>query len=110
MGDTEGAGVTGTGPLAARLAQIRERNEAHIKAMAFTEWTVQREPCGNVRLLLGVVEAVLALAGELEERAAGLGKRPDRAQAYRDNAAALRAAISAALPGESRPRLRGTWE
>lgn len=48
------------------LAAIRDRNESYIEWARLTEWSVKHEPCGDVRTLLRVAEAVLALAGEWE--------------------------------------------
>ena len=50
-----------TDPVTDCLAEIRERNEAYITTLRLTEWTVSREPAGDVRRLLAVVEAALAL-------------------------------------------------
>ena len=100
--------------LPARLAQIRERNEAHIEAMRYTEWTVRTHPCGDLRRALAALEAALKVAGEFDaedgvlpgaegEDAAGLGypvTRGDR----------VRSAITAELLGEPRPGLRETGE
>jgi hypothetical protein len=44
---------------AALVAAIRERNEAYIKSMAFTEATVREMPSGDLRLALAAVDAVL---------------------------------------------------
>jgi hypothetical protein len=44
---------------AALVAAIRERNEAWIKSMAFTEATVREMPSGDLRLALAALEAVL---------------------------------------------------
>lgn len=47
-------------PASVTLAAIRERNEQYITALALTEHTAAGLPCGDVRLLLKAVEAVLA--------------------------------------------------
>jgi hypothetical protein len=44
---------------AALVAAIRDRNEAYIKSMAFTEATVREMPSGDLRKALAAVEAVL---------------------------------------------------
>ena len=109
---------TDTDPAAARLAEIRERNERHIKAMDFTEASVSRDPAGDVRTLLGALEAARKLADEWDATAASLDAsaaraaergamsfRTDemaaRAQAGRDCAQALRERIRAELLGEA---------
>jgi hypothetical protein len=49
---------------AALVAAIRDRNEAYIKSMAFTEATVREMPSGDLRLALAAVDAVLELHSE----------------------------------------------
>lgn len=49
-------------PLPAALAEIRERNEERIRAMRYTEYTVEHHAAeGDVRRLLAGYDAFLAL-------------------------------------------------
>ena len=81
-------------PVAARIAEMRERNEAHIAAMMFTEYTVSTHPCGDLRRALAALDAVLAA---LE---VGSGSTIWQ-NGYRECATRVRDAISAELLGET---------
>ena len=63
--------------LRAALDALRNDNERHIEEARFTEWTVSQDPTGNVRLLLAVVDAVLALHREFR-----IYEECDHAHAY----------------------------
>ena len=59
-------------PVAAALAEVRERNEDRIRAMAYTEYTVEHHVAeGDVRRLLGALDKVLELHAPRTDRVLG---------------------------------------
>ena len=63
---TDHAGGT-PDPLTAALDEIEARNEHYIRVLGLTEATVATLPSGDLRKLLAVARAVLALPGRWDE-------------------------------------------
>lgn len=81
------------------LDGIRQRNEQRITSHRYTAWTVEHEvPEGDVRRLLAVADAVLALAAKLEPQAPSPSAlEEDRMWMRQQCADMIREAISRAL-------------
>ena len=89
----------------ALLAAIRDRNEAEINRKALTDASVAQMPEGDVRLLLKVAEAALALAAKLEPQApASSALEEDRMWIRQECAGMIREAVTAVLLGKENPR------
>jgi hypothetical protein len=100
-------------PVAARLAEIKERAQGEQAACARHGWEASRL-CADAIAVVSAVEAVLALAGEWETRAAEIASQIELqdcdgalagfkmigSQGFRDSARDLQAAISAELLGK----------